>query len=68
MDMPAKMGDSNLNGSRDTQQRSRRRRNFRPLSSVDKFRPGVYSDILSYVVVDPTGVKIPVKFGDSRFA
>ena len=29
------------------------------------FRPEVFSDVKSGVVVDPMGVKVPVKFGDS---
>ena len=35
--------------------------------NVDNFRPEVYSDVISGVVVDPTGVKkVGVKFGDSK--
>ena len=26
----------------------------------------MHSDVISGVVVDPTGIKVPVKFGDSR--
>ena len=33
--------------------------------NVDNFRPEVPSDIISGVVVDPAGVKVRVKFGDS---
>ena len=39
---------------------------FSAVSNVDNFRLQVDSDVVSGVVVDPTGVKIPVKFGDSR--
>ena len=31
----------------------------------DKFRPEGYSDVMSGVVIDPTGVKGRLKFGDS---
>ena len=34
--------------------------------NVDSFRPEVRSDVMSMVVVGPTGVKVRVKFGDSR--
>ena len=34
--------------------------------NVHNFRPEEYSDVISGVVVDTTGVKAPVKFGDSR--
>ena len=30
------------------------------------FRPEVDSDVISGIVVDPLGVKVPVKFGNSR--
>ena len=30
------------------------------------FRPEVYSDVISGAIVDPTGVKVCVKHGDSR--
>ena len=36
-----------------------------PFSNVDNFRPEVYSDVMSGVVVDSTGAKAPVTFGDS---
>ena len=26
----------------------------------------MYSDVISGIVVDPTGVKVPLKFGDSK--
>ena len=39
---------------------------FCPFSNVDNFRPEVYSDVISRVVVDPTGLKVRVKLGDSR--
>ena len=40
---------------------------FDRFSNVDNFRPEVDSDVISgVVIVDPTGVKIRVKFGDSR--
>ena len=38
---------------------------FAPFSNVDNFLPEVYSDVVSGGrVVDPTGVKVHVKFGD----
>ena len=39
---------------------------FCPFSNVDNFRPEAYSDVISGVVVDPTDVKVSVKFGNSR--
>ena len=67
MKLPFKFVDSRSNGSPDTvQQRSRRMRHFRSFSNVDNFRPEVYI-VMSYpMVVDLTGVKVRVKFGDSR--
>ena len=38
---------------------------FGSLSNVDNFRLEVYADIVSGTVVDPTGMKAHVKFGDS---
>ena len=36
-------------------------------SNVDNFRPTIYFHIVtSYQVVDPTGIKVHVKFGDSK--
>ena len=35
---------------------------FGPFSNVDSFRP----DVISAVVIDQTGMKVRVKFGDSR--
>ena len=32
----------------------------------DNFRPEAASDVISGVAVEPTGVKVRVKFGDSR--
>ena len=49
----AKFGDSRLKPSAS-------------FSAVDNFRLEADSDVISDVVVDPTGVKICVKFGDSR--
>ena len=34
-------------------------------SNVDNFRPEVDSDVIFGVVIDPTGMKVPIKFGDS---
>ena len=34
--------------------------------NVDNFQPEVHSDVLSGMVVDPTGMKVPVNFGVSR--
>ena len=39
---------------------------FSPFSNVDSFRLEVYNDVISGVVVDPMGMKVPVKFGESR--
>ena len=35
---------------------------FDPFSNVDNFRPEAYSDVISGVAVDPTGVKVHIKF------
>ena len=40
---------------------------FGPSSNVDNFRPEVYSDVISSVIVDLRGVRIHVKFGNSRY-
>ena len=63
---PVKCGDSSSNGSRNIQQRSRRIWHFRPFLNFDSYQPEVVSDVISGVVVDPRGVKVFVKFGDSR--
>ena len=39
---------------------------YQPFSNFDNFRPEVDSEIISGVVIDPTGAKVSVKFGDSR--
>ena len=39
---------------------------FGSFSNVDDFRPEAQSDIISGMVVSPMGVKVSVKFGDSR--
>ena len=39
---------------------------FGHYSSVDNFRPAVYNDVISSVIVDTTGMKVFVKCGDSR--
>ena len=39
---------------------------FSPIFFRDNFRPEVYIDTISGVVVDQTGTDIHVKFGDSR--
>ena len=40
---------------------------FGPFSNVNNFRPAIYNDVISCVVVNqPMGVKVSVKFGDSR--
>ena len=39
---------------------------FRPFFNFDNFRREVHGDVISSVIVDPTGVKVRVKFGDSR--
>ena len=43
-----------------------RRCHFRPFSNADNFRPEGDSDVIFGMVVDPTGVKVRVKAGDSR--
>ena len=58
MDVCANFGDSRLKPSEAS---------FPALfSNVDNFRPEAYSDVISGVVVEPTGVKVAVKLGDSR--
>ena len=37
-----------------------------PCFKFDNFQPEVASDVISGVFVEPTGVKVPVKFDDSR--
>ena len=59
--MPANLGYSSSKDSRDIRQRSRRRRRF---SNVDNFRPEVDCGVISGMLVDPTSVKLRVKFGD----
>ena len=39
---------------------------FDILLNFDNCQPEVVSDVISVVVVDPTGVKAPVEFGYSR--
>ena len=39
---------------------------FGPFPSVDNFRPKVPSDVISDAFVDPSDVKVRVKFGDPR--
>ena len=39
---------------------------FGRFSNADNFRPEVHSDVISGVVVDPTGVKVRAKLDDSR--
>ena len=39
---------------------------FSPFSNVDNFRPEIFEDVQSGVVVEPVGMKVSVKFGDSR--
>ena len=63
---PVKFGDSDSYISRDIQQRSRRVRQFPQFLNVDNCQSEVHSDVMSSVVVDATGEKVPVKFGDSR--
>ena len=48
------------------EKKRRRMRHFRPFSNVDNFRPEVYSDVMSGVLVDPREMKTSVKLGDSR--
>ena len=38
---------------------------FDPFSNVDNFRPDIFSDVMSGVVIEPTGLKVRVKFVDS---
>ena len=37
-----------------------------PFSNVNNFQPEVHSDVISSGFVDPAGLKVLVKFGDSR--
>ena len=39
---------------------------FSPVFFRGSFRPEVLNDVMSRAVVDPTGVKVLVKFGASR--
>ena len=66
MDVPVKSGDSNSKDYRDIQQRSRRMQHFRPFLNFDNFRPEEYREVISIVVTEPTGVKVSVKFVDTR--
>ena len=54
VDVYANLGDSRLKPSEAS------------FSNVDNFRAEGCSDVIPSVFVDPTGVKVPVKFGDSR--
>ena len=38
---------------------------FGRFANFDRYRPEVARDVISGVVVDPTGLKVHVKFGDS---
>ena len=64
--MLVKFGDSSSNGSGDIPQRIRPIRHFWPCFNFNNCQPEVVSDVISGVVVDPTGVKILVKLGDFR--
>ena len=66
MDVPVKFGDFISHGSRDIQQRSRRRRHFRPFLNFDNCQPEVDSDVISCVVDQDVGVDVCGNFGDSR--
>ena len=61
-----KFGYSNWKGSPDIGQRSRWRLQFRPLLNVHYVRPEVLNDVIPGAVIEPTGVKAPVKVVDSR--
>ena len=66
-DVPAKnLGDSSSSGSRDIRPRSRGVRHFRPFWNFANCQPEVVSDVISGVVIDPTGLKVPVILCDSR--
>ena len=39
---------------------------FGPFSNVDNFRTEAHNDVIFGAVIDPTGVKVHVKFGDSE--
>ena len=39
---------------------------FGRFTNVDNFRPKTRSDVMSGVLIDPTGLKVHVKFDDSR--
>ena len=68
VDVAIEFGDSSSNGSQDIYQRSRWVRGcgiFDHFLNFDHCQPEVVSDVKSGVVVDPRGVKVHVKFGDS---
>ena len=39
---------------------------FGRFSNVDNFQPEVYSDVISFMIEELTGMKVRVLFGDSR--
>ena len=64
-DKPVEFHDHRLNLSRDIHPNPSEAA-FSTVFFQDDFRPGVGSDAISGVVVDPAGMKVSVKFGDSR--
>ena len=66
MAVPVKVGDSSSNGSRDIQQRSRRKRHFRPFLNFDNCQPEVVSDVISGMADQDVGMDGCANFGDSR--
>ena len=63
MDVPVKFGDSRSNTSLDIRQQSCWSWHLRPFFyNSDNCQPEAVSDVISVVVVDPTGVKVHVKF------
>ena len=65
MDVLVKLGHSSSNGFRDIHKPSCRKRHVRPFSNIGNFRPEVYIDVITRDIVEPAGVKVGVKFGDS---
>ena len=66
MDMPVKLGDYSSNGSRNIQQRSRRRRHFRPFLNFDNCQPEVVNDGISGMADQDVAMDVFANFGDSR--
>ena len=64
-DKPVKFRDRHLNLSREIQPEAVGV-GVSTIFFQDNFRPEVASDVVSDAVVEPTGMKVSLKFGDSR--